>query len=70
MPVALPQVLNLLRPVTEDREDEGGEDSEEEEEQGHERLEAARTDSVSSSSHNELSGRGRSAMAGGGAEED
>ena len=55
------QVLNLLRPVTEDREDEGGEDSEEEEEQGQERLEATRTDSVSSSSHNELSGRGRSA---------
>ena len=52
-------VLNLLRPVTEDREDEGVEEARGEEEEVVERLEPVRADSVSSSSHNENMGRGR-----------
>ena len=53
-------MLNLLRPVTEDREDEGVDDTEgEDEDTGQERLEPTRADSVSSSSHNEPMGRGR-----------
>ena len=55
-------VLSLLRPVQEgEGEDEGGEetDGDEDETGVQERLEPVRTDSVSSSSHNEPTGRGR-----------